>query len=292
MLRGAWANKFPPQVSSSCLDKIVFSVQNMPTVEQNLQLWNTSYGWTQQGEEWSSTWGGSEAQWHGAILPRIRAFIPTDTILEIAPGFGRWTNFLKHWCSHLTIIDLAESCIKVCQQRFATDSHITYCVNDGKSLAVIPDSSIDFVFSFDSLVHAEADVIEGYLNQLARKLKPDGVGFIHHSNIGEFGMSSHWIEKMPGKLRRSLTEKGWLDRDHGRAHSMTAEIFEEYCDRVGLQCIGQELVNWGTKKLIDCFSVFTLRSSRRARPNKITRNCDFMREAAMIRRLSELYNFT
>ena len=56
----------------------------MPTVEQNLQLWNSIYGWTQQGEEWSSTWGGSEAQWHGAILPRIRAFIPTDTILEIA----------------------------------------------------------------------------------------------------------------------------------------------------------------------------------------------------------------
>jgi hypothetical protein len=71
----------------------------MPTVEQNLQLWNSIYGWTQQGEEWSSAWGGSEAQWLGAIFPRIRAFIPTDSILEIAPGFGRWTNFLKRWCS-------------------------------------------------------------------------------------------------------------------------------------------------------------------------------------------------
>src|SRR4030095_8370524 len=46
-----------------------------------------------RGEEWSSAWGGSEAQWLGAIFLRIRAFIPTDTILEIAPGFGRWTNF-------------------------------------------------------------------------------------------------------------------------------------------------------------------------------------------------------
>jgi len=264
----------------------------MPTLEQNLQAWTSSYGWTQQGEEWSSTWGGSEAQWYGSILPRIRAFIPTDTILEIAPGFGRWTHFLKQGCSHLTVVDLAENCIEVCRQRFATDSHITYCVNDGKSLAMIPESSIDFVFSFDSLVHAEADVMESYLHQIAKKLTPDGVGFIHHSNLGEFGARSHWIENIPKKLRQLLTEKGWLEGDHWRAYSMTAKIFDEYCERAGLQCIGQELVNWGTRKLIDCFSVFTLRRSRWARPKIIIRNGDFMREAEMIRRSSELYHFT
>jgi hypothetical protein len=51
---------------------------------------------------------------------------------------------------------------------------------------MVPDDSIDFVFSFDSLVHAEADVMQAYLNQLVRKLKLNGVGFIHHSNIGEY----------------------------------------------------------------------------------------------------------
>ena len=38
----------------------------------------------------------------------------------------------------------------------------------------IPDRSSDSVFSFDSLVHAEADVIRGYLAQIGRKLKPSG----------------------------------------------------------------------------------------------------------------------
>ena len=49
---------------------------------------------------------------------------------------------------------------------------------------MVEDGSIDFVFSFDSLVHVEADVLDAYLDQLARKLTPDGVGFIHHSNMG------------------------------------------------------------------------------------------------------------
>src|SRR5437879_6478092 len=156
----------------------------MPTVEQNLRQWDANYEWAKRGEEWSASWGGAEAQWFGAILPRIHAFVPATIILELAPGFGRWTNYLKDYCDHLIVVDLAETCIHACRERFAASSHITYHVNDGTSLSMIPDGSLDFVFSFDSLVHAEADVIAAYIRQLAKKLAPNGVGFLHHSNIG------------------------------------------------------------------------------------------------------------
>ena len=92
------------------------------------------------------------------------------------------------------MVDLTERCIEACKERFSADSHITYYVNDGKSLAMIPDDSVDFVFSFDALVHVEADVIKAYLSQLALQLKPDGVGFIHHSNIGAY------VNRSTGKL--------------------------------------------------------------------------------------------
>jgi hypothetical protein len=65
---------------------------------KNRQHWKQDYDWPKQGEEWSSVWGGSEAQWFATILPRIHAFVPTGTILEIAPGFGRWTTYLKKYC--------------------------------------------------------------------------------------------------------------------------------------------------------------------------------------------------
>jgi hypothetical protein len=48
----------------------------MPTVEQNLREWGRDSEWMKQGDEWSSTWGGAEAQWFGAIFPRIQAFLP------------------------------------------------------------------------------------------------------------------------------------------------------------------------------------------------------------------------
>jgi hypothetical protein len=41
----------------------------------------------------------------------------------------------------------------------------------------------------------------------------------------------------------------------------------------GLQCISQELVNWGTDELlIDCFSLFTPKNSIWARPNNVIEN--------------------
>jgi SAM-dependent methyltransferase len=263
----------------------------MPTVEQNKQHWNQDYQWTKQGEEWSAVWGGSEAQWYGAIFPRVHAFLPTSTVLEIAPGFGRWTAYLKKYCDHLAVVDLAEECIRACQQRFASDSHLNYYVNDGKSLAMIQDKSIDFVFSFDSLVHAEAEVIEAYVNQLSTKLQPNGVGFIHHSNLGKYQQALALVESISNEIKDVVVNRIFLAPTHWRAPSMTAELFADYCDQADLQCISQELVNWGTDELlIDCFSMFTPKNSIWARPNNVIENKEFMREAVLIQQvLSRLY---
>jgi hypothetical protein len=73
---------------------------------------------------------------------------------RIGPGFGRWTQYLRRLCIRLIVVDLSERCIDSCRRRFAGDRHIEYIVNDGTSLEQIPDGSVDFIFSFDSLVHA------------------------------------------------------------------------------------------------------------------------------------------
>ena len=243
----------------------------MPTIEENKRVWNTTYNWEQQGNEWSSDSGGVEMQWRNIILPRIQEFLPAKTVLEIAPGFGRWTEYLKDLCENLILVDLAEKCIQACKSRFSSCSHITYHVNDGKSLDMIPDGSIDFVFSFDSLVHAEDDVLKAYINQLSKKLTKDGVGCIHHSNLGEYAAYYSLLRKIP-RGRGLLVRLGLIELDHWRAISMTASKFEQYAEEAGLQCISQDIIKWGTKRrLIDCISTFTRKDSVWSRPNKVTR---------------------
>ena len=212
--------------------------------------------------------------------------MPTGTILEIAPGYGRWTRYLKDQCQQLWAVDRKEECIEACRQRFAADSHIQCYLNDGRSLSMIPDTSVDLVFSFDSLVHVKRDVIEAYLRELGKKLKVGGKGFIHHSNFGQYANS--FRERLPEGITKPLIKMSLLDWGHHRSADMTAELFRKLCGRAGLNCFSQELVNWRGRRLIDCLSTFVRSNGPEPRPTRIVRNRSFMREAARIRRASAI----
>ena len=266
----------------------------MPTIEENRSLFDGTYTWPQAGEEWSEPWGSVPMQWHGSILPRINPFVPADTILEVGPGYGRWTAFLKDLCKRLIVVDLAESCINRCRERFANCSQIVYFVNDGESLEMVTDSSVDFIFSFDSLVHAEASVLKAYSAEFAKKLRPDGVAFIHHSNLGEYTrrikFQAH-LSRVP-KLYRWLERLSFCDNlaTQWRACSMTAAKMALFAQECGLECVGQELITWETRfVLVDCLSTLVPHGSKWSRPNRILRNPGFMLEAKQLADLSRLY---
>lgn len=264
----------------------------MPTLGWNKATWQGDYNWEQHGEEWSRAWGTTEAQWFGSVYPRIHRYLPADHILEIAPGFGRWTQFLRGHSNRMTLVDLSETCIDHCRQRFADMSQtMSFFTNDGTSLAMVEDNSVDFVFSFDSLVHADADVLEAYVGQLQRKMKPDGVAFLHHSNLRPFAKLFRLQKHLrPAIIRDRIMKRRFDFWDHHRSYTMSATRFAALCDVNGLQCISQELINWGGPLPIDCLSVVTGRESRWARRNRVLTNADFMREAAHISRLSGLYS--
>lgn len=259
----------------------------MGNVTDNLTMWG-SRDWPDAGEGWSEWWGDTDAFWYGGILPRLHAFVPTGTILEIGPGYGRWTHYLKDLCDRLVVVDLAQRCIDHCRRRFEGDGHIEYFVNDGRSLDMLEDGSVDLVFSFDSLVHVEADVLESYLGQLKTKLKPNGIGFIHHSNIGRYPAVLRLTRVLSARGRNRLMKRGLLpDLVAWRAESVTAKLFSDLCERAGLRCVAQEEVSWKQGfYLIDAISVFTPAGSTWSRPRSHTRNPFFRLEAA---RMASMY---
>jgi SAM-dependent methyltransferase len=261
----------------------------MPTSEENVRAWNQDHRWSSTDDDWSAMWGNCEAQWWGSIYPRIHTFLPCEQILEIAPGFGRWTNLLRQHCERLTAVDLSQRCVEHCRERFRDQPHMTFVHNDGRSLEFVGDRSIDFAFSFDSLVHAEADVIEAYIHQLARKLRPNGIAFIHHSNAYHYRRRFAPGRLVPLMWRSRLMRFRLLPRDHMRAASMSAERFADICVRAGCRCVSQELVNWGYLRDLDCFSIFTPNGSAWDRELRRISNPYFLDEARSFKSASALY---
>jgi SAM-dependent methyltransferase len=238
----------------------------MPSIDENRRTW-AGYDWSAGGEEWSRAWGSPDHQWWGSLLPRLCQFVPANTILEIGPGYGRWTRYLLPLCERLIGVDLTARCVEACRESFADQPHASFYENDGRSLEAVGDEAIDFAVSIDSLVHCERDVLEAYVHELALKLSAGGAAFIHHSNLGAYADPETGELPFPNPQARGVT--------------MTARLFVRFCEEAGLRCIVQELVTWGPgDALNDCFSTITRPGSRFARDKLLLENRGLADEGA------------
>jgi ubiquinone/menaquinone biosynthesis C-methylase UbiE len=180
-----------------------------------------------------------EQQWRDTILPRIRGADFTR-VLELAPGHGRNTRKLMELAREIHLVDVNRSCIDACRERFGPGDarcRLHYHVNDGRSLDFLPDASVSFVYSWDSMVHFDRRVVAAYVSEFARVLAPGGTGFVHHSNYGAF--SDHEIFHENPAWRSNVSR----------------ELFAAYCAEAGLEIIEQQLLWWFIDDL-DCLSVF------------------------------------
>jgi SAM-dependent methyltransferase len=241
----------------------------VPDLNWNNAFWGVDYDWHTGGEEWSEAWGGSEPQWFGSLYPRLHRFLPARRILEIAPGFGRWTRFLLPACEEYVGIDLSAKCVDACRELFAATKHAKFFKNDGQSLEAARDASFDLVFSFDSLVHAEIEVIESYVPEILRKLSPPGVAFIHHSNLFAYGDS--------------------IGSPHARGKSVSADKVTKLVERHGGKVLVQEVINWGGEHLHDCFTLFARGAAYPTAETVLLKNPRYMEEAFVIRNFQSGY---
>jgi SAM-dependent methyltransferase len=242
----------------------------MQDADWNRQLWDGRYNWVTQGEEWSAAWGGSEPQWFGAIYPRLHRVLPASSILEIAPGMGRWTKFLLPLCRNYVGVDISLECVRGCQKVFADAPHARFVHNDGYSLFEAEDHSFDLVFSFDSLVHAEFDVLKSYIPQILQKLNERGVAFLHHSNLGALGTA--------------------VANPHLRALSVSQQNIEDLIVESGGRVIIQEVIDWGPDQIPqDCLTMLAKDTGQQTEPLHL-HNLRFMEECAIIRLFQAPYS--
>jgi ubiquinone/menaquinone biosynthesis C-methylase UbiE len=166
-----------------------------------------------------------ELQWNEIIFPEIRN-LDFTTVLDLACGHGRNSEFLRQHTKYLHLVDINQSCIDACRLRFGDTKDGTrfyYHVTDGNHLKMIPDDSISLVYSWDSMVHFDKLIIRDYLLDIKRVLRSGGSAFLHHSNYGEKAPDSDWA------------------KNSGTRSDMSAKIMQEYAAAIDLEVVLQKI---------------------------------------------------
>ena len=117
------------------------------TTADNRGWWNT-HDWSRLGEEWTP-----DVEWKAAVVGRFLVpFVPEDTVLEVGPGGGRWTEILAARSPRVYVLDVAEVPLEVCRGPFKKLRTIAYMRGDGRTVP-LQDGTVDAIWSYDVFVH-------------------------------------------------------------------------------------------------------------------------------------------
>jgi SAM-dependent methyltransferase len=179
-----------------------------------------------------------ERHWNSLIWPMLsRHAIDFSVTLELACGYGRNSRkLLQAGATSLTLVDVNPDNIAYCRDNIQPLGNVDLVQNNGIDLEPLTKDTFTFVYTFDSMVHFDLELIISYIAEISRVLKVGGLAFIHHSNYSEapgadFKNNPHWRNFMSAKIMRHIAIKNRLD------------------------VVEQQIIDWGGSHQIDCMSL-------------------------------------
>lgn len=223
----------------------------MPSVDWNKRAWSERHRWDLDGDEWTGMarhCGQPYEVWKQTLVDEfIVAYVkPDDHAMEIAPGHGRWTGHLLGRASRVTVVDINQTCLDACHERFARPDRLRAVRTDGWHIPEVDDASVDFAWSFDSFVHMDAPVIRGYLDEFSRVLRPGGVAVLHHAGMRDWSVRLGPLTARfgrPGRAVQRLAGQGRL-RQGGNRSAVSRESMRRFARSSGL-VVDRQTESWG-----------------------------------------------
>src|ERR1700687_1077470 len=151
------------------------NLPGMNSLSANKFIWE-NWDWSGKGDEWTIS-----AEWKASVVKNFidPYYVNCNTLLEIGPGAGRWTEFLIAKTVKFIGIDISESCVLECRKRFMACPNAEFETGNGRDIGMIASNSVDGIWSFDVFVHINRDEFLSYVQEFRRVLKAGGVVIIH-----------------------------------------------------------------------------------------------------------------
>jgi SAM-dependent methyltransferase len=224
----------------------------MASITSNRTVYDDPGTWNRGGDSWTfhaQACGQDYDIWKRSVVDYLLdPFLGPDVdVLELGPGYGRWSEFMVDHSRSLSLVDVSARCIEACRFRFAGQlPDAAFVVNDGRSIPAA-DASVDLVWSFATFVHIDEPEVDAYLSECRRVLRPGGRFVIHHAGWSDWSLTFLPLTRPFGRpghfVQHRLLAAGRWTRVGGRA-PMSAARFAKMAADHGL-AVDRQLDRWG-----------------------------------------------
>ncbi len=198
--------------------------------------------------DWTSYYISAESaaqeQYEHIIEPIFKKHFllnPEMVVMDFACGRGRIAQFLKDKYKKLILCDISVDALDYCKDRFKNNTNIEYIQSQLEGL-LQNNESLDFIYSWDAMVHFKYKYLDLYISEFGRMLKKGGYCFIHHSNLENCELLS-------------ANEKSEnYDENYGWRAKVSKQDVAKLAERNNLEVLEQQNLKWEFDDL-DCITV-------------------------------------
>lgn len=192
------------------------------------------------GDPWKSSnpyFSHAEQHMDASWENHIKGFIENcdlTHVVDLACGHGRNIVKLLPLSTAVIGIDIQESNIEVCRKRFHDEPKALFFKNNGYDISEISSGWATLIYTFDAMVHFEPEVIQSYLLDFHRALRPGGRAFLHHSNY--------------------TGGRDWRTNPHSRNY-MSTDMMQGFVAAAGLSIVRQKIIDWSKHEQLDALTL-------------------------------------
>jgi SAM-dependent methyltransferase len=135
------------------------------------------------------------------------------TLLEIGAGAGRMTHRFAELYGRVIALDVSDEMLQLGRGNLAGVNNVEWVLGSGADLAMVPDRSVDDVFSYITLQHVPSTAaVLRYLEEAGRVLRPGGQGALQVRHPGPLpravDFAGHLVHAVQGRRVWSAEWRG------------------------------------------------------------------------------------
>jgi ubiquinone/menaquinone biosynthesis C-methylase UbiE len=134
-------------------------------------------------------------------------------LLEIGAGAGRMTRRFAELYGRVIAVDVSDEMLRLGRGNLPGVGNVEWVLGSGVDLDVVPDRSVDEVFSYITLQHVpNPAVVLRYLEEAGRVLRPGGLGALQVRRPGPLpwavDLAGHLVHAVQGRRVWSAAWRG------------------------------------------------------------------------------------